>query len=72
MMLGYVNVMLAIAEAERAYAQHEEFLIMKLPPEDQPAARKKLEERREKRRQEAIEERRHQELCAAIRSTKFW
>lgn len=65
-----INTFLAMSFAMSSIKQHEKErqYLQTLTPEQ----RQVYLDAKEKQRQEAISERRHQELCAAIRSTSFW
>lgn len=65
-----INSHLIMSIAMAAINQHEKErqYLQTLTPEQ----RQVYLDVKEKQRQEAIAERRHQELCAAIRSTSFW
>lgn len=67
-----IGIAMAKLQEKKERLRRLEAALAELPPEQQEAMRAKYIADEEKARQEETAERRHQELCAAIRSTSFW
>lgn len=67
-----IGIAMAKLQEKKERLRRLEAALAELPAGQQEAMRAKYIADEEKARQEETAERRHQELCAAIRSTSFW